>query len=288
VAIVRASTGGLCSGTIVAPTLVLTAAHCVSGVPAGDLQVVIGATTAAPDQTLAVTAAVPYPDYDSETDGIPGGVDLGFVTLASVATVTPLAVRTDTTDAELAAADVTIVGYGVDDGSSSTGAGTRRDVTLSVSQVCSRLIRAGGQDANACVGDSGGAVLMGGALVGVVSGGSDGCFSPTTFMRTDAHADWIAAVLGGGSAATCPATCTTPDSSCTAATETREAGVASVDAGPEAAGDAGADSSVATGAGGGSGGGCSAAGRGPASGVGGVDWVFLAALAWPLGRRRRA
>lgn len=231
VALVDTSSGALCSGTVVAPTVVLTAAHCVSGVAASDLQVVFGDDTTSPSQSIAVTTALAYPTYDSEADGIPGGVDLGAVTLASPAPVSPVAVATDTTDAQLTGADVTVVGYGADDGTDDTGSGTRRSVVLQVTQVCSRVIEAGDADANACVGDSGGAVLLDGRLVAVVSGGSPGCHSPTTFTRTDAHADWIAAIIAGN-ASSCSA-CVPPDPSCTAATETEPAG-AGQDAGEDA------------------------------------------------------
>jgi hypothetical protein len=94
-------------------------------------------------------------------------------------------------------------------------------VSLPVTSVCSRVITAGASGSNACSGDSGGAVLLGGALVAVVSGGTPDCSGPTTFTRTDAHANWIAAVIAG-STAQC-ASCVPPDPACGAATETKAA-----------------------------------------------------------------
>ena len=223
VAVVQPSHGILCSGTLVAPNIVLTAAHCLYQASASAVQVLVGPDSTNPVQTLAASSVVVYPTYTGEDTGIAGGVNLGVVYLATpLSSITPVAVNTTTSDANLTGASVTVVGYGVDDGTDDTGAGTRRSVILTVASVCSRIFLAGGEDANACEGDSGGAVLLDGALVAVVSGGP-GCYTTSTFTRTDAHADWIASVLAGGSAATCPATCTQPDPSCGAATETRPA-----------------------------------------------------------------
>jgi hypothetical protein len=140
---------------------------------------------------------------------------------------------------------VTVVGYGVTSGTDDTGSGTRSSVSLSVSEVCSRIIQAGNATANACSGDSGGAVLLGGKLVAVVSGGQLDCESPTNFMRTDAHASWIAAILaanGASESGACDA-CVGPDPSCTAATETQPAGAG---AGEDSGADAGATADAAT------------------------------------------
>jgi hypothetical protein len=119
-------------------------------------------------------------------------------------------------------------------------------------------------------------------LVAVVSGGSQGCESPTNFMRTDAHANWIAAILAGTDAGTC-ATCVEPDPSCAAATETEPAGSAEEDAG--SSDDAGAGAKKAAG-GGGSGGGCDLAR--PTSGDGELaPFVGLLGILGLLLRARR-
>ena len=276
VALLDVANGSLCSGTVIAPSVVLTAGHCVLGVAASDLHVLVGSSTSSPEQTVDVTSAVAYPTYTSEANGIPGGVDLGYVTLATPVTVTPIVVDTSTTDTQLTGATVTVVGYGVTSGTSDNGSGTREEVGLVVSEVCSRIIQAGNASANACLGDSGGAVLLGGKLVAVVSGGNQTCEGPTNFMRVDAHADWIAGVLAGGAGGESDAggcgRCVEPDPSCTAGTETEGAG------GGEAGGGGGAPASRG-------GGGCNVA-RGAATEE--RLMALLGALAALVAWRRRS
>jgi len=240
VAIQQPSTGTLCSGVLVAPTVVLTAAHCVFGVPASDLQVLTGPDTSAPEQTLAVQSAAAYPTYDSAS-GLAGGVDLGVVFLAAPSSIPPMPVRTDVTDAELTGASLTLIGYGLSSTTDPTTAGIRRSVVAPVDTVCSRIVTAGDADANECEGDSGGAVLLGGQLVALISSGMLDCTAPANEMRLSAHTLWLAAVLQGKT--TCPG-CVQPDPSCNAAIE--GAGESPT---PEAgAGDAEADAATSAGA----------------------------------------
>jgi hypothetical protein len=215
VAVQQPSTGTLCSGVLVAPTVVLTAAHCVFGVPASDLQVLTGPDTNAPQQTLAVQGAAAYPTYDSAS-GLAGGVDLGVVYLTTPSSIPPMPVRTDVTDAELTGASVTLIGYGLSSTTDPTTAGLRRSVVAPVDTVCSRIITVGDADANECEGDSGGAVLLGGQLVALISSGMLDCTAPANEMRLSAHTLWLAAVLQGKMA--CPG-CVQPDPSCNAAIE---------------------------------------------------------------------
>ena len=84
---------------------------------------------------------------------------------------------------------MTLVGYGLSSTGDNSTAGVRREVTLAVQSVCSRLVTAGDDQATACQGDSGGAVLLGGKLVAVISAGNVACVGPTTLTRTDAHAN---------------------------------------------------------------------------------------------------
>jgi hypothetical protein len=133
-------------------------------------------------------------------------------------------------------------------------------------------------------------VLLGGKLVAVVSGGQLDCESPTNFMRTDAHATWIAGILAANGATDAGActTCVGPDPSCIAATETRPAG-----AGEDGGADAGATADASTdepAPSNGGGGGCQLA-RGAPVGRGEVAIVAglfgLVAIAARPGRRPR-
>lgn len=275
VAIVQKSTGSLCSGTLIASDVVLTAAHCVYGVSPGDLQVLVGDDVSNPTQTIAVTSATAYPTYDGESDGIPGGIDLGVLTLASSPGIAPVPIRTAVADSELAGADVTLVGYGVESTTDTMTSGTREAVALSVTSVCSRLLTLGGADANACFGDSGGPVLLGGELVAVISGGSTDCIAPTDVVRLGAHLEWLAQVMAGSASSSCPS-CVEPDPSCTAPIE----GASGSDAG-----DGGANSSGSRASGG-----CALGrGSGPRS-TASPPWGILALVigfaAWGRARSR--
>jgi secreted trypsin-like serine protease len=273
--------GTLCSGTLIAPTIVLTAAHCVYGVSPSSLQVLVGDQISSPAQTLAVASVAAYPTYTGEATGIAGGVDLGAVVLAEPLTsVTPVPIDTATSDAELEAATVTLIGFGVSNTADESQVGVRTSVATPVTAVCTRWLTLGGPQANACVGDSGGPVLLHGKIVATVSSGAPDCVEPSTMMRLSAHTDWLANVQAGNPTAPCP-TCVQPEPSCDAATETAPA--ESEDAGPsEEAGAAAKPPAQAA-----SHGGCAAAGAASAA-----EWSYeVVATLLALGavwRRRRA
>jgi hypothetical protein len=226
-------TGGiaLCSASLIAPNLLLTARHCVSDVTSD--QVSCGKTEAsapfAPNTFVATNAssldnatvfysvsAVSVPSNGTDICGF----DIALVTLktlvpASVAT--PLVPRVDR--AVTSGESYSAVGYGLDMPGDAGIAGERRERTgMTVScapGACTGAVEADefvGQ-AGICSGDSGGPALdANGEVVGVVSRSADDCNLPV-YGAVAAWKDWIVGVLQQAAAQgnyTAPAWATTP------------------------------------------------------------------------------
>jgi V8-like Glu-specific endopeptidase len=192
----------LCTGTLIAPDVVLTAAHCVSyktlGLGSQD-QVAPGMTVSLDTQsglfggrTIHVLKAIPMPEFNT-----PGTPDLGIVKLAEKITDRPfVAVNLDPTKLP-AGSKMTMVGYGMTDPNNMSSAGQERTIDKD-STTCAAF---GVSDSTftcimqmdamgICEGDSGGPAfaMVDGVQkqVAVNSATAQGCVTASLLMRTDA------------------------------------------------------------------------------------------------------
>jgi trypsin len=182
-----------CGGTIVAPTKVLTAAHCTEDSSPSDIRVVAGRTTlsAGGGTTANVTDIWIHPDWNSSALTN----DASVLTLDTSLTETPLELASSSdTDLYTAGATSTVLGWGVTESGSTSDTLRKVDIPVTAdddctasypndfdaaSMVCAGL-QEGGKDS--CQGDSGGPLVGTAAdgtrkLIGIVSWGQ-GCAEP--------------------------------------------------------------------------------------------------------------
>jgi MYXO-CTERM domain-containing protein len=160
----------LCTGTLVTPRVIVTAAHCLhpdmlNGTPIIDLEVRVGTSAFFPDGKLTIAEGTPHPDFDPSSLDLDGNPDVGVLRLAEPAVmpgaaepIAPLGTHHESIPALLVpGAPLRVVGYGV----TAYGAmdyATKRQTNAAIDAIDVTSIEL--TPAVMCAGDSGGPYLF--------------------------------------------------------------------------------------------------------------------------------
>lgn len=227
---------GLCSGTVVAPRVILTAAHCLAELDPST-EVIVHFGNEINQGTVAAINWGAHPRFcpDCKADLF----DYGFVELDTDFMVPdgytlPIVTQDEWDQAMNKGKEVTLVGFGEDPNASggSAGIGVKRKVTTSIRKLSDAGLEffAGGDQQDSCNGDSGGPAFVRVAsgelrLAGITSRGSNPCgeggyysapYPALCWVRDETGVDFI-----GGGCANCDCLDTAPpgdDSNCAVTT----------------------------------------------------------------------
>lgn len=192
----------LCTGSIIAEDLIVTAAHCVNPHGTG-MKVVFGLKSSATTTRAATDARVPQEYRGDASEGI-DQYDIGLIRFegglpAGYAAAKVLPESISLTDHQT----VTLAGYGITDGITHAGAGTLRKTDVQIKQANygrTEVLLDQTQGHGACHGDSGGPALVtsgGNSYVwGVTNRGApdnapDDCLHLSVYTKINAHQAWL-------------------------------------------------------------------------------------------------
>lgn len=218
---------GSCTGSLVAPNVVLTAAHCVRpAIDAGSHAgvVIFGAGR---DEVLAEVQTQQLVAHRYFVEGAFRVFDIALVRLAgsAPAEVAPIEFNVEPLPPSLVGTLVRTVGFGLTDPQAQGSSGTKRQVQLPVDGLTAEHVVLGDDLRNTCSGDSGGPTLHRfpdnvERVIAVTSYGQADCGGESRMARTDAHRAFLLEVLDAWTGpckadGSCVQTgCRTPDPDC--------------------------------------------------------------------------
>ncbi len=196
VALILAEGSILCTGSVIAPDVVLTAAHCGEMGVLGDL-VFFGSSLFEEGALIEIASIEIHPDYDGEDPRH----DLSILFLAEETDVIPVRLDTRSVDSSWTGTVLHAVGFGNADGYSGKTGGIKRETDVDVSGVDTYILYHETPGQNTCSGDSGGPLFAEddqgwvqtavASFVYPIDTYEDYCSGGGGDVRLDKHLEWI-------------------------------------------------------------------------------------------------
>jgi secreted trypsin-like serine protease len=194
--------GALCTATVIAPTVLLTAAHCVCPDELGQdarFHMYAGSDATAAAAVEWTSIAEVHWDQAFDAKHPQHGHDIGVAILSAPTRVKPVPVNVDAIPGSAKGTSIRVVGFGESQAKSHDGAGIRRQTKLRLVDFDDTILELDSNSGDTCEGDSGGPAIMriGGVekVVGITSFGRDGCDGPAFETRLDAYAEFLSDYL---------------------------------------------------------------------------------------------